>query len=146
MRKMAHSRLALCILISISILILPKLSVLSVHASMQSQVKVVLNLYDQVCQGDWYGGYAGAPFPEWPKQLPCPGMGGDNDGFVRQLSESDTLENGNNGSRAIETYPTMREAGYIRGTFSLSSLASLLSSSSRTIAGSISCLGPSVVV
>ena len=82
----------------------------------------VLSFFDRLCEGDWYGGFEGAPFPAWPKRLSCPGSGGDSNGFVWRLTSSDTLESGSNGSRAIESYPTMQNNGFIRGTFSLSRL------------------------
>jgi hypothetical protein len=88
----------------------------------------VLSFYERVCQGEWYGGYEGAPFPAWPKRLTCPGTAGDNNGFVRQLPSNDPLETGATSSRTIETYPTMQKNGFIRGTFSLSQLGVTLQS------------------
>jgi len=81
-----------------------------------------LSFFDRLCDGEWYGGYESAPFPAWPKHLTCPGLAGDNNGFVQKLTQNDTLENGRNGSRTIETYPTMQDNGFIRGTFSLAQL------------------------
>ncbi len=92
------------------------------------QAQVLLSFFDQLCQGEWYGGFSGAPFPEWPKKLPCPGAPGDNNGFVRHLSSSDKLENGQDGARTIETYPTMQPDGFIRGTFDFNRLGVTLQS------------------
>jgi hypothetical protein len=98
-----------------------------------AQTNVALSFFDQLCRGEWYGGYDGAPFPEWPKRLTCPGLAGDNNGFVRKLSKSDTLENGRDGSRTFETYPTMQMNGFIRGTFALDQLGIMLQTGDRFV-------------
>ena len=99
-----------------------------------AQTQTILQFYDQVCSGEWYGGFDGAPFPTWPKRLPCPGAAGHADGFVQRLNSNDKLENGSNGSLAIETYPTMQQNGFIRGTFSLARLSVMLQDGDRFIA------------
>jgi hypothetical protein len=92
---------------------------------------VVADFFDRLCDGEWYGGYEGAPYPEWPKRLPCPGLAGDSNGFVSRLSSSDTLENGQDGSHTVESYPTMVTNGFIRGTWALNQLGVTLQSGDR---------------
>jgi hypothetical protein len=93
----------------------------------------VVHFFDRLCDGKWYGGYSGAPFPEWPKQLPCPGKPGDDRGYVRKLSKDDVLENGRNGSGTFETFPTNQHGGFIRGIFSLQQMGTTLQSGDRFV-------------
>jgi hypothetical protein len=94
----------------------------------------VLHFFNRLCDGKWYGGYKDAPFPEWPKQLPCPGKIGDDRGYVRKLNKDQLLENSRNGSRTFETFPAKQRGGYIRGIFSLQQMGITLQAGDRFVA------------
>ena len=60
------------------------------------------------CDADWNNG---------KKFLPCPGVDGDNDGYVVRLDAA-KLENGNpSGSAGILTFPRDADNGFIQGVF-----------------------------
>jgi hypothetical protein len=122
--------------IGFGFMIFPFVNLLSVHREsppLSPQSAVVLGFFDNLCNADWYAGYAGAPYPDWPKRLPCPGKPADENGFVQPLGTEYTLENGGNGARSFETHPTKQSDGFIRGTFSLSRLGVVIQNGDRLV-------------
>jgi hypothetical protein len=66
---------------------------------------------------DFVANYCDAQWSSNKKNLPCPGMEGDNDGYVIRL-DAPKLENGNPaGSPGLMTYPRDTADGYIRGAY-----------------------------
>lgn len=65
---------------------------------------------------DFVAEYCEAEWVNHSQGLPCPGVEGDEEGFVQVLN-SPRLENGNSQGKALLTYPPKSNTGYISGTY-----------------------------
>lgn len=95
---------------------------------------VVYSFFDRFCDGKWSSTYPGAPFPQWPATLPCPGSHGDSRGWVRRLPSNFRLEDGSLANRSLETHPAQKNDGTIWGRFLMSSAGVVLQNGDRIVA------------
>ena len=65
---------------------------------------------------DFVAEYCEAEWVNHSQGLPCPGVEGDEEGFVQVLN-SPRLENGSSQGKALLTYPPKSNTGYISGTY-----------------------------
>ena len=65
---------------------------------------------------DFVAEYCEAEWVNHSQGLPCPGVEGDEEGFVQVLN-SPRLENGNTQGKALLTYPPKSNTGWISGTY-----------------------------
>jgi hypothetical protein len=78
-----------------------------VDVSVTGYTVLAYDFVDEYCEAEWVNHSQG---------LPCPGVEGDEDGFVQVLN-SPRLENGNSQGKALLTYPPKSNTGYISGTY-----------------------------
>jgi len=88
-----------------------------VGTSASSNIYVDVNVTGYtVTAYDFIAGYCDAAWENDSRGLPCPGVEGDNNGFVQVLN-SPQMENGKTQGKALLTYPQKSTTGWISGRY-----------------------------